>query len=80
MTTDALSTARELTADAQAIAVGDFVRVEGRTGWWPVWSTLSNEGRVMIEDMPGCAIGPCVVLKVRATPLGGTPAEGQVSR
>jgi hypothetical protein len=43
---------------------GDLVRVEGRHGFWPVWSSLSNEGRVMIEDMPGASVGPCVVLEV----------------
>lgn len=42
-----------------------MVRVEGRDGWFRVWSTLSGEGRVMIEDMPGCAIGPCEVIEVR---------------
>lgn len=42
---------------------GDLVRVEGKNGFWSVWSVLSSK-RVMIEDIPGCAIGPCNAIEV----------------
>ncbi len=41
---------------------GDLVRVEGRNGFWKVWAVLGSR-RVMIEDIPGAAIGPCEVLE-----------------
>jgi hypothetical protein len=54
------------------VTKGDLVRVEGRSGWWPVDLVLDT-GRVMVDDGAG-NIGPYNVIEFVSRKGGGTPA------
>lgn len=65
--------------DKAKIECGDLVRVEGRWGYFPVW-TVFQDGLVMIEDIKGASIGPCVVLEHVSRTETDNPLRNGVDR